>query len=122
MKKGIYLKRIRFSRGLNPDALAAQLAQSLHPKDWIARYPCKIGNKENIRLLLHRLLTSPFPAVTVKRGSFFVLADFSHDFIAQPLGLLMQPGALCFQRVIAVKLRLCRYPAIPENARYDTKT
>ena len=62
--------------------------------------------------MLHRLLTSPFPAVAVKRSSFFILADFSHDFITQPLGLLMQPGALCFQRVIAVKLRLCRYPAI----------
>ena len=106
MKKGIYLKRIRFSRGLNPDALAAQLAQSLHPKDWVARYPCKIGNKENIRLLLHRLLTSSFPTVAVKRGSFFVLADFSHDFITQPLGLLMQSGTLCFQLVVAGKLRL----------------
>ena len=112
MKKGIYLKRIRFSRGLNPDALAAQLAQSLHPKDWVARYPCKLGNKENVRLLLHCLLTSPFPTVAVKRGSFFRLADFSYNFITQPLGLLMQPGALCFQRVIAVKLRLRCYPAI----------
>ena len=62
--------------------------------------------------MLHRLLTSPFPTVAVERSSFFVLADFSHDFITQPLGLLMQPGALCFQRVVAVKLRLRCYPAI----------
>lgn len=62
--------------------------------------------------MLHRLLTSPFPAVAVKRSSFFVLADFSHDFIAQPLGLLMQSGALCFQRVVVGKLRLRCYPAI----------
>ena len=108
VKKGIYPKRIRFSRRLNPYALAAQLAQSLHPKDWVARYPCKIGNKEDVRLLLHRLLTSPFPAVAVERSSFFILTDFPRDFITQPLGLLMQPGALCFQRVVAVKLRLCR--------------
>ena len=62
--------------------------------------------------MLHRLLTSPFPAVAVERSSFFTLADFSYNFITQPLGLLMQPGALCFQRVIAVKLRLRCYPAI----------
>ena len=50
--------------------------------------------------------------LTFEHDEFTILADFSHDFITQPLGLLMQSGALCFQRVVAGKLRLRCYPAI----------
>ena len=76
VKKGIYPKRIRFSSGLNPDALAAQLAQSLHPKDWIARYPCKIGNKElslKAKGLLSQMLSLPEDWVYTLKGLSIII-------------------------------------------------
>ena len=78
----------------------------------IAPYPCEIGNKERVHLLLHCLLTSPFPAVAVESDALFVCPDLAHNFIFVASGVFVQSGALCFQRVVAVKLRLRRCPAI----------